>query len=168
MTDDTQTSQASSQTGPPLDDSADLMSYDTSFPLVDPGVYEMKITKAEVLDNAAKTVKLTLSNIETVRSTKGETMEPGRATVFDQVNTIVTGKSTPALINRGCAFIIQAVAVDGVNSVGALREYHKRLEGSTVLVKLETIPAGQNKSNGKSYDARTGVAKWFKKGAVPE
>jgi len=154
----------STETTAPLDSDKDLMSYDTSFPMIDPGPYNMKCVEAELMENEAGTVKITLENIEAVRDVKGNVLEPGRGKVVDTVNTQVTGKSTPEIINRGVALRLQAFQVDGVATLRQFREHTKALVGNVVFVSLDTQKASVGK-DGKRYEARTIVSKWHKKGA---
>lgn len=154
---------------PPLDDSADLYSgYEPGFPLIDPQVCEMKITDTEKLTNAAGTIQLKLSNVEVVRSIKGEVINPGEATVFATTNTVVTGKSNPKMIKDGIAFILQACEPVGITSVSGFAANHSLLKGQVARVKLDTAPAGTNPKTGKHYEARTEITKWYKRGSSME
>ena len=158
---------------PPLADDTNLMEgYEPGTPLVDPGSYPMKIVRTEVslkdgVPNAAHTIKITLSNTEVVRSIKGDILQPGEATVFTQVNTVPTGKSTPKFVKDGVAYILQAATVPGLHSVQTFQQNHGLLVGVTVYVKLETMPARTNPTTGQRYEASTGVAKWWKRGEMP-
>ena len=150
----------------PLDTSADLMNYDNTTVLIDPGTYPMQCVETELKPNAAGTVVITLANIDRVRSVKGDVVEPGDGRVFAIVNTALTGKMKQKMLNDSLSFVIQAFAKPGVTSIDGMKQNHGLLKGEQCLVQLVTEPAGVGK-DGKHRDARTSVAKWYKKGTMP-
>jgi hypothetical protein len=161
-----QTSQTASAPTPPLDTSADLMNYDNSQQLWEPGNYQVKVVDTELKANPAGTIVLTLANIDRIRSSKGEVIEPGDGRVYHIVNTNLTGKMKPKMLNDSASFVIQAFARPGVTSIQGLKENHGLLKGETALVQVVTEPAGV-KSDGKHRDASSKIAKLYKKGTLP-
>lgn len=140
--------------------STDLMTLDTSFPVLAPGAYSIKLDDSELMTNEAGTLKQTYTTTEPSTSVDGQPMKAGTK-VFHTINTVPTGKSTPDIVAKSCGSMLQAQSVV-IHSVNELRERHKELQGQVFSVILNAQPAG-NDSKGVYRDARNNIVKFIKR-----
>ena len=75
----------------------DLTNTDTSFPLLEPGMYKFSVVKVEAVENKKKTgdnIKIELKLEQTAKSTKGEEIQAGFP-IFDTISMVKTEKYDP-------------------------------------------------------------------------
>jgi len=121
----------------------DLTTVDTSMPLLQPGLYDLKIVKAalgDTKDHTAKQLKLELATTQPAVSEKGEDLSPG-VRVFHRIMTTPKGEITMEQIKRRLGALVQAAGMPRGTGYSNLDQWIKTLEGKLVACKV-SINAG--------------------------
>lgn len=93
----------------------DVSGIDTNFPRLAVGVYELKCTGAEVVENKAQTgnnLKLQFETINAAVSTSGEPM-PSGARLSMYIGLVPSDRYSPADIAKKVAGLMKAAGIDG-------------------------------------------------------
>lgn len=154
--------QKKSKMNDPLNE--DLMSLDTSMPLVDPGIYDLKVEKVEIKlteKDSAPMLKLELSTTAPAKGTKGETLAAG-VRVFDNIMLQPTGKATADMVARRVAMLLQAAVIPGLGSVPAVKANPNLLQGAVLRCKVGYERAGTS-NTGKSFPEKNVIDLYVKK-----
>ena len=106
------------------------------------------------------TMKLTVSTIGPVRSSKGEELKPG-VKVFETINLVATGKSTPDIVMRNVASFYHSTGLRGWKLSDILTR-HREFIGTTVRGRVEIQAAGTGK-DGNFHKARNIITEWVKR-----
>lgn len=146
----------------------DLSTMDTSFPLVNPGLYDLRVAAISVMDNPARTLKLELQTTEAAQSNKGDTAAAGTK-VFTNVNTRPTGKSTLQIIGRQVANLVQAAKLTAADLGGGtgqqqldnVAQWAPLLSGKVLRARVIIEPAGTGR-DGVYRNARNSVVEYVK------
>lgn len=144
---------------PPLD--MDLNTVDTSIPLLAETIYDLRISKAEIVktnDQKAEMVSLVLETTAPATSKLGEQLQPG-VKVFDRAMTSPVGKANWDMVTKNLAAIIQSAKLQGA-TLGNIPQWVPQLVGRIVRVKVGYEPEGSK--NGKSYKAKNTIATYLK------
>lgn len=143
------TEQNNPQMAPPLD--TDLGSVDTSMPLVENGVYELRVDKVEIKETSRKDgrfISLDMVTTAPSKGRKGEDLGPG-VHIFDNVMCNPTGKGTWDMVKRNLGALVQAGAVQGA-TIGNIDSWVPQLTGRVLKVRVGYEPAGVDR-NGKAF-----------------
>jgi hypothetical protein len=147
--------------------SMDLSSVDTSFPLADPGVYDLKVVKSEIVPvrDASKgnMWKLTYTNTTPISGSRGKdktTIEAEGIQFFDQAILNPMGKAKWDMVLQGVARLVQALKLNG--SLPTIESWHKQAEGRFVRAKVSIAPARTDTVTGATYQARNQIEEYPK------
>lgn len=148
----------------------DLGKLDTSFTVIQGGIFDLVIKENTVAPNSANDGDLWTVQLSTTTPTisiKGEQVAPGH-TLFHRISLKVTEKRTKEMIGKSAARFLQAVkpAVSGIKVAdlfnGEIKTKCKILNGHMVRAKVDAMPEGRtDKKTGKSLDASNEISKFF-------
>lgn len=151
--------------------STDLNTIETTLPIVTPGIYELRITKSEIINlNESTKVpswKLTMETTAPTSTVDGKPVDPGHP-IFSQTQLAPTGKATQKMVVQNVAQIVQALRprLDGAISMGSVTDpipWHKQAEGRMIRVRVEALPARENPKNpGQFFRATNQISEFLK------
>lgn len=148
--------------------SMDLGSVDTSFPMADPGTYDLKCIKSEItpVKDAAKgnMWKVTFTNISPLAGKRGRdsvTINPEGIQFFDQAILNPMGKAKWDQVMVGVAKLVQAFKLTGA-TLPTIESWHKTVEGRIVRAKVSIAPQRQDKVTGATYAPRNQIDEYPK------
>jgi len=146
-------------TNAPLD--MDLNSVDLSLPLVADGIYDLRIEKAEIKPTSSGGAMISLDFVTTAPCTsqKGEPLGAG-IHIFDNVNTVPTGKATMDMVVRNVAALVQAAKIQGA-TMQNVPTWVPQLTGRVLRAKVSFQPEGVSKA-GKAFKAKNVIASYVK------
>ena len=158
------------QTQPPpelLD--LDMGSFDTSFAVIKPGLYELVVKEVTVDRTADDTGDMLVAKLATTRDAtdvKGVTVKQGH-TIFHRVGLRPTDKYDHMAIAKNVARFTQALkpsvsfkAAELFN--GGLKTLCKTFEGCMIQAKVEALPEGVDKKSGRSLPPRNEISQLVK------
>src|SRR2546421_10633646 len=153
------------QTSPPpelLD--LDLASVDTSFPVLRPGLYELVVKEASVEKTAAgdgEMLVLQLATTQPAKDVKGNTLNPGTI-LFHRVGLKLTDKYDHMAIVKNVARFTQAlkpqVSMKADVIFNGFSSACKAFVGRLLTAKIEALPEGVDKKNGRSLPPRNEIS----------
>lgn len=114
----------------------DVSDVDTSFPRLAANVYELEISKAEVVDNKAgtgKNLKVQLKTTAPATSTEGEPMVAGTF-ITTNISLTPTEKYSQDSINKAVTLLMKSAGLTG--KISAVRDNPSSLEGKRVTAKV--------------------------------
>ena len=150
----------------------DLNTLETSLPVIKPGIYELVIKNAEIIQptvaGKAPALKLTMESttpLESVPDAEGKVtqVEVGHP-FFAQTQLAPTGKASWKMVAQNIAQVTQALRprIEGKLSL-PVDPWFKQLEGRTVRVKVAALPSRENpKQPGSMLRATNQVDEWYK------
>lgn len=147
----------------------DLNEIDTQFPLLAPGLYELRIADSTVDDSVggdAKLWKLTFETTQESSSVKGETLAPGLP-LYHTITLTPKGKATMELILRNVASVVQACTppVQGIKGSsivdGSFANLANVFLGKTLSAKVD-IEKERKGNDGRTYPERNVIVKFIK------
>ena len=139
----------------------DLGSVDTSMPLLAPGIYELKVEKAELAntkDGQGRMLNLELSTTAPAQSNTGDDIGAG-VRVFHGVLFTPKGKMTADMVKRSMGEVVQSAAMSV--KLGEIDQWHKQLEGKVLKTRVVVEPE-RSGPNGETYRARNSVKAFLK------
>lgn len=143
----------------PLD--MDLSTIDLSLPLIADGIYDVRVEKAEMKQTSAGHPMIALELVTTAPATsiKGEPLNAG-VRIFDNINTVATGKATMEMVQRNVAGLVQAAKLTGA-TMPTIPQWAPQLVGRILRVKVGYQPEGISKT-GKPFKAKNVIAAYLK------
>ena len=153
---------SSVDTSNPLD--MDLSALDPSLPLIKSGVLgEFKLTKASIMSNEAKTVKMEWESLTELPGDDGGTRKAGTK-IFGNLNTQNTGNAN---VLKGPSSVV--AFAQGIGKKFTMSEFQSNpaaLQGSTCVLRINIRPAGVGK-DGVHRNARNEIAEYVRKQQQP-
>lgn len=134
----------------------DLSAMDTSFPLVVPAIYDLKVEKSDIVPTkkGGEQWKLEIKNLNTATSTDGAVLAPLSVTIFDQTGF---GEKSAKFV----AMRVQALHLTGV-TLRTIKDWYKQAEGKTFRAKVGIDAGGTDPNTGKTYGPKNTIEAWLK------
>src|SRR2546421_9854692 len=145
-----------------------LASVDTSFPVLQPGLYELVVKEASVEKTAAgdgEMLVVQLATTQPSRDVKGNTLNPGTV-LFHRVGLKPTDKYDHLAIVKNVARVTQAmkpqVSMKADSIFNGFNSACKAFVGRLLTAKIETMPAGVDKKSGRSLPPTNAISQFEK------
>jgi hypothetical protein len=139
----------------------DLATVDTSRQLLAKGLYDLRVTKAEIEPSSGTppidVLKLELASTAPASSDKGETLDPG-VPVYHTCSLAPSGKATVKMVVQNVASIVQAAGLTGVTVAGA-RLWFKQLEGRNLRCRVDLRP--EQTKDGRTFQPRNEIKEFI-------
>lgn len=143
----------------------DLASVDTSYPLVEGGVYDVRVVSSDIVPmrdaSKGRNWKLVVATTSPVREAgKPTTIEAGHQ-ITTQAALNPTGKAKMQMVVQNVARIVQSAKLTGAN-MATIDQWHKTIEGRVCRVRVEVERNRTDKVTGRVYPPANTISEWLK------